>query len=322
MGIPSWTRTVDTLFTSTWAKRKKEATAQAFLKTPFIFWLRDRGRIQNISGYRRLEIPVEYGDNDTVRWITKGDTVPITDSELITMAYEDWKYVSVSVMRWMQDEQQNRGKAAMINLVSLKLGAAERGLWEEFERVMFSDGSGSNEPNGLQNIISTTPTTGTIHGLNRATYPWWRNQQKTSTGAASLYLISDMRNCLNNVLKYSRAELKDIAIVTTQEIFELYEEEGYEIYQLTDNSLFDASFDTLKYRGRPMMWCPSAPSGNMYFINTAYLNLMTDEGYWMEMTDWKDIPNQPFDRAAQIVCACNMTITRPIVNVVLTEIAA
>jgi hypothetical protein len=68
------------------------------------------------------------------------------------------------------------------------------------------------------------------------------------------------------------------------------------------------------------MWCPSAPSGKMYFLNTAYIKLVCDEGYWMEMTDWKDIPNQPFDRAAQIVCACNLTVSRPIVNVVLTDI--
>jgi len=322
MATPSWTQTVDTLFTTTWSYRKKEATQQAFLKTPFIFWLRERGRIENISGHRRIEVPVEYGDNDTVRWISKGDTVPITDSELVTMAYEDWKYVSVSIMRWLQDEQQNRGKAAMINLVNLKLGAAERALWEEFERVMFADGTGNKEPNGLQNLVSTSPTTGTVHGLNRATYSWWRNQSKTATGAASLYLVSDMRNSLNRILKYSRAELRDIAIVTDQTVFELYEEEGYEIYQLTNNKLFDAGFDTLQFRGRPIMWCPSAPSGNMYFLNVAYLKLVTDEGYWMEMTNWKDIPNQPFDRAAQIVCACNMVVTRPIVNLVLTGISA
>lgn len=322
MANPSWTQTVDDLFTSTWAYRKKEATIQSFLKTPLIFWLREKGQIENISGHRRIEIPVEYGSNDTVRWISKGDTVPITDSDLVTMANDDWKYVSVSIMRWMQDEQQNRGKAAMINLVNLKLGAAERGLYEEFERVMFADGTGDGEPNGLQNLISSSPTTGTVHGLNRATYTWWRNQQKTSSGAASVYLVSDMRNCLNNVLKYSKAELKDIVIVTNQTVFELYEDEGYEIYQLSNNALFDAGFDVLQFRGRPMIWCPSAPSGNMYFLNTAYLKLVCDESYWMEMTDWKDIPNQPFDRTAQIVSACNLVCSRPIANIVLTGISA
>jgi len=302
--------------------RKKKATIQAFLKTPFIYWLREKGRVENVSGHRRIEIPVEYGDNETVRWVTKGDTVPITDSELVTMVYEDWKYVSVSIMRWFQDEQQNRGKAAMINLVDLKLGAAERALYEELERVMFADGTGSNEPNGLQNIVSSSPSTGTVHGINRANYSWWRNQQEASSGAASVYLIDDMRSDLNDIIKYSRAEIKDIVIVTDQTIFELYEAEGYEIYHMHDNTLYDAGFDTLQYRNRPMMWCPSAPSGNMYWLNTAYLKLMCDESYWMAMTDWKSIPNQPFDRAAQIVSALNMVTSRPIVMKVRTGIAA
>jgi len=316
MAAPSWTETIDTLFTTTWMYRKKEATQQAFLKTPFIYWLRQGGRIQNISGHRRIELPVEYGDNETVRWIAKGSTVPITDSELVTMAYEDWKYVSVSIMRWFQDEQQNRGKAAMINLVNLKVGAAERALWEEFERVMFADGSGTNEPNGLQNLIAASPTTGTVHGLNRATFDWWRNQTKTATGAFSLYGISDMRVCLNNIIKYSKAEIRDIVLVTDQTTYEAYEEEGYEIYQLTNNKLFDAGFDVLQFRGRPIMWCPSAPSTKIYFVNTGYMKLVCDEGYWMEMTDWKSIPNQPFDRTAQIVSAMNLVCSRPIVNLV------
>lgn len=267
---------------------------------------------------------MEYGSNETIQWITKGDTVPIADNELATMAYENWKHVSVSLIRWMPDEQQNRGKAKIIDLMKLKLGAAERSLNEEFERVMFADGTGVKEPNGLQNIVSAAPTTGTLHGINRATAgnEYFRNQQKTASGAASLYLVSDMRTCMNDIMAYSRAEIRDITIVTTQAVFELYEEEGYEIYQLNNNALFDAGFDTLRYRGRPVIWCPSAPSGNMYFINAAYLSLVCDEEWWMLMTDWKTIPNQPHDRVAQITCTCNMVCNRPIVQKVLTGISA
>lgn len=312
----TWTQTIDTFFTTTWMYRQESATEQAYLKTPFIYWLKEKGKVKDLRGYRRIEVPVEYGDNETVRWITKGSTVPITDSELVTMTYEDWKYISVSIMRWFQDDQQNRNKAAMINLAELKLNAAERALYEELERVVFADGTGANEPNGLQNLVSYTPTTGTVHGIDRASYTWWRNQTKTATGAFSLYGVSDMRNCLNNIIKYSRAEIKQIVMVTDQTTYEAYEEEGYEIYQLNDNTLFDAGFDSLAFRGRPLMWCPSAPSAKIYFLNTSYINLVIDPDYWMDMTEWKPIPNQPKDRTAQIVCVMNMITTRPIVNLV------
>jgi hypothetical protein len=322
MAPPTWSQTIDNLFTSTWAYRRKEVTEQAFLKTPLIYWLRERGRVEHVSGYRRIEIPLAYGSNETVRWIGKGSTVPIQDSELITMAYEDWKYVACSIMRWFTEDQQNRGQAAAIKLVETKLDAAERSMYEELERVMFADGTGDKEPNGLQNIIATDPTTGTLHGLNRATYDWWRNQTKTATGAAAVYLVSDMRTCLNDILKYSRTEVRDIFMVTDQTTFELYEDVCLEMKILQNTMLADAGFDSIQFRGRPIMWMPSAPSGKMYFVNPNYIKLVCDEQFWMEMTDWKQIPDQPFDKVAQIVCALNLVTSRPIALKVLTGISA
>lgn len=320
----SWTQTIDSLFTSTWAKRREGATEQAFLKTPFIYWLREKGRVENVKGHSRIEIPLNYGTNESIKWITKGDTVPLVDSEILTMAYEEWKTVSVTIMRWLSDDQKNRGAAQAVNLVTTKLNTAERALYEEFERVMFANGEGVNEPNGLLNLVSATPTTGTVHGINRATAAnsWFRNQQVASSGAAGLFLVSDMRTCLNDVIKYSRSEIKDIAMVTTQTVFELYEDVCLDMKILQNTMMAEAGFDTIVYRGRPIMWCPSAPSGNMYFVNSNYYKLVCDEDYFMEMTSWKEIPDQPFDKAAQIVCTLNAVCDRPIVQKVLTGIAA
>ena len=320
MTIPTWSETVDTFFTSTWAFRKKKAVEQAFLKTPFIYWLRQKGRIEFVKGYRRIEIPLEYGSNDTLRWFSKGDTVPIIDSELLTMCYEDWKYVAASVVRWFQDDQQNRGNAALIKLADTKLGAAERAIWEDLERVVFADGSGSKEPNGLQNLVAADPTTGTVHGIDRATHSWFRNQTKTATGVFGYYGLQDMRTCMNDIVKYSAAEMSDIAIVTDQTTYEAYEDECMEIKSLQNTMLADAGFETVNFKGKPLMWCPSAPPAKMYFLNTNYLKIVCDEDYWMDMTDWKQIPDQPNDRVAQIVCTMNMVNSRPIVQKVLTAI--
>jgi hypothetical protein len=302
--------------------RKKEAIEQAFLKTPFIFWLRHKGHVEQISGYTRVEIPLDYGENETVRWIARGMTVPIQDSEIITMAYENWTYVAVSIIRWFEEDQKNRGKAQMINLIDRKLNAAERTLWEEMERVMFADGTGLYEPNGLQNLISSSPTTGVVHGLDRATYSWWQNQQVTSSGASAVYLVSDMRHCLNNILQYSKTEITDIVLITTQTIYEYYEDVCLEMKIISNQMMADAGFDSIQFKGRPLIWCPSAPSGNMYFVNTRYIKLMCDEGFFMEMTDWKQIPDQPFDKVAQIVCTMNLITSRPVASLVLTGITS
>lgn len=322
---PTWSQTVDQVFTSTWMKRRDTATQQAFLKTPFIYWLMEAKRIDPVTGYTRIEIPVEYGSNDTVRWLGKGGTIPISDPELITMAYEDWKYVAVSIVRYMVDDQKNRGKAALIKLIDRKLGAAERSLYEEFERVFLEESApAALEPNSIQELIATAPTTGTVHGLNRATYAWWRNQTKTATGAASVYLESDMRNLFNTCTKYAKAEMRDYVILTDQTSFELYEDEFGERHRIVETNPNSASlgFDTIRFKGRPLFWSPSAPAGEMRFINTNHIRLTMDKDYWMEMTEWKPIPNQVKDRVAQIMCACNMTGDRFAPQGVLHTIAA
>jgi hypothetical protein len=318
---PSWTQTIDSLFTATWAERKKEAIDQAFLKTPVIFWLREAGRVDHISGFRRIEIPLNYGTNETVRWISRGKPVPMQDSEILTTAYEDWRYVAVNVMRWFEEDQKNRSKAQAVRLIETKLDTAERTLWEEQERAVFADGSGVDEPNGLANLISTTPTTGTVHGLDRATYTWFQNQQKTATGAAEVYLVSDMRTCLNDVTKYSKSEIKDIFMVTNQTVFEQYEDVCLEMKILQNEKLADASFDSIVFKGRPIIWSPSAPSGEMRFINPNYIKLTCDEEFYMEMTEWKSIPDQPFDKVAQILCTQNLVCSRCICQKVLSSIA-
>lgn len=322
MTIPSWTQTVDQLFTSTWSKRQSTAVPQSYLKTPLIFWLKNRGHVKNQAGYTRIEIPLEYGTNETFQWFSKGDTANMDEGELVTMCYEDWKYAMINVMRWFEEEQKNRGAARLINLLDTKLGAAERSVYENLETVCFSDGTGAKEPNGLANLVSITPTVGTVHGLNRATYTWFQNQVKAASGVAGIALVDDLRTCFNNVLKYSGTQNKDIFMWTDQASYELYESEGYELRMETNAELFDAGFDNLTYRKRPILWAPACPVGYWYILNTAYLYMVVDETYWMSMTDWKSIPNQAYDRVAQIVCTMNMICSRPISQLIMYGISA
>jgi hypothetical protein len=316
----SWTQQIDDMFTTTWANRKTAAVDQAYIKTPFIFWLKNKGKVEEMKGYTRIEIPLKYGKNETVRWIKKGSTVPLTEGQLFSMAYEEWRYVAVSLLRYGTDDQKNRGAARIINYVDEKISSAETALWEEFERVVFNDGSGVDEINGIQNLVAADPTTGTLHGLNRATYDWFRNQTKTATGAFSVYGLSDMRNMMNNLTKYAKTEVKDFFMMTDQTTFEAFEDLMLEMKQFYNTDLIDAGFENLVYKGRPLMWSPSAPAAKMYFINPNYLKLIIDPDYFMDMTSWKEIPDQVNDRVAQIVCAMNFITSRPIANGVLTGI--
>jgi hypothetical protein len=236
------------------------------------------------------------------------------------MTYEDWKYTAASVMRFGEDDRKNRGEARIIDYVERKLNAAERALRLDFERVAFANGAGANEPNGLQNLISATPTVGTLHNLSRATYPWWRNLQYTSNGVTSIYLVSDMRTMLNNMLVYTNNEISDMFLITTQDIYEAYEDEllGYKV--TSNKAMDDASLDNFTYKGRPFIWANYCPSGTLYAMNPAYCYPIIDPDYFMDMTEWKPIPDQVNDRVAQILCVLQFICTRPISQSIMTGI--
>ena len=313
MAIPSWTQTVDNMFTTTWSYRQGPAVEQAFLKNPFIFWLKENGRVKNVTGHTRIEIPLDYASNDTVGWVGKGDTVSINDTEFISMAYEDWKYLAVSIPRFGIEDQQNQGKARLINYVEAKLNSAERAMWESLEaRICSTAAAGPKEMNAIGNLVENVAAAsqGTVHNLLKTTYTWWANQYKAATGSYSIYLLSDMTNILNTVTKYSQTQVNDIFILTDQTSFEYYEEEVTEQKYIVNQKLGDAGFENVTFKGRPMVWSPSAEANLMYFLNTNYLSLVCDPTMQMRMTEWKAIPDQVDDKVAQIISAMNLVCTR------------
>lgn len=320
MTVPSWTQQVDNLFTTTWSYRKGPAVEQAFLNTPLAFWLRERDRVKNLSGHTRIEIPLDYGVNDSMRWLGKGDALPVTDPELLTMAYEEWRYGGVNIIRFWQDEQKNKGQAKMIDYVEAKLRAAERAIWQELERCFFSDGSGLREPNGLQNIIAVDPSTGTLHGIDRAVHTWFRNQTKAASGSFPVYGDADMRNMLNTLTKFTNTMIRDYVLVTDQTTYEAYEDTLLGMKRIVNQRLADAGFDNFVFKGCPFIWSPQAPSGRIYFVNTESVKLYIDEDEFLSMTEWKPLPDQPKDRMAQIVIVLNLVCSRPSVNGVLHSI--
>jgi len=258
-------------------------------------------------GGRFIEQPLRYAKNETIRFIGRGANMTVTDTQSLTMAYFNWKYAAGSVARYFTDDQQLTGKTQIKSQVKEKLDVLEMSMVEYMEAALFGDGTGDGglAITGLQNVIDTTPATGTIGGLNAATYSWWRNQSTAYTGSFDVYGVSDWRTMRNDCSNGGQ-DYPDI-MITDQDQFEAYEDEGLEYYQTSDRSLVDLSFENLKFKGSTLVWATSMLSAATYFINSKYINVVYDPLYVFTMTPWKDIPTQVNDRVAQIVWAGNIT---------------
>lgn len=305
------TETFDNMYTTTWQLMRKAAEDVIFTSTPFWFWLTKKGRRRTETGGRWIGVPLMYAKNTTVAAIGKGGTVSISDIEHLTTAKYDWKYIAGSVVRYFVEEQENRGKSQIINLVRSKLDNLKLSMIDKLETDAFADGTGDSGMTigGLDGYIKEAPATGTIAGINRATYTWWRNQYlDLSAKEISVYMVDYMRTLFNNCAKGAGVDHPDF-LMTDQGSYEDYMKEADEIHRVVNKSLFDAGFESLQFMGIPLSWSDACKGNSMYFLNSKYIEWVAQEGANFAMTDWKSIPNQVNDRVAQVILAGNIVFT-------------
>ena len=298
------TEQLDSLYTTTWQLMRKEAIDNIFKATPFWFWLTAKERRRTEQGGRWIGVPLEYRKNETVQSFGKGDTISTQDTDPLTMARYDWKYVAGTIVRYYQDDQQNRGKAQIMSLAKAKFRNLEQSLIDKLESDLFGDGTGNSgkDIHGLRLLVSNDGT-GVVGGINASTETWWKNKYKNMVDRApTTYLLSDMRTMFNDC---SKGNDTPTIIVTDQSSYELYEDEVMEQKQIVNKELGDAMFENVLFKGRPVVWSPSCPAGSMYFLNDRYLEWVADEAINFEMTDWKPAQNN-LDRVAQIAVAGNL----------------
>jgi len=309
--VHSLTEAIDNLYTSTWQHMKGGAIDNIFTATPFWFWMRDKGRLKTQGGGRHILEPIEYAKNDGVKFIGKGGTVSLNDREFLTEAIYDWRYLIAPLVRFGVDDQKNRGKTKILSLINSKLSNAENSLVDTLETTLFANvGADGGAFDGLLHLVQDDPTSSTVVGaINQSTNSWWQNKQLTmNTVSFATSGVDKMRTMLNNVTNNRLKDRSDI-ILTGQTPYEYYEDAAFTKLEIQNTKLAELGFDHLTFKGIPLVWSPACGL-RMYFLNTSFLSFVYDPAMFFDMTEWKPIPEQVNDKAAQIATACTTTTNR------------
>jgi len=278
--------------------------------------LKEADAIKIEDGGERIVEPLMYGKNETAGSYSGYDELDTTPQEGIDAAEFNWKQYSASISISGKQQRQNKGKKTkIIDLLQSKTDQAEMSLRNEMTTGLFSDGTGngSKDLTGLEAMVAGT---GNIYGgINSTTYDWWRAYIDSDSVALSLL---DMRTCFNT----SSIAGKDHCnlIVTTQTLFEKYE--GF-FTAVSDTNvaptfstpsegakkIADGGFQMLQFKGQPIVWDESCPSGTMYFLNTKHMKLVVHEDANFETTDFQK-PVKQDALVAQILWMGNLTCNR------------
>jgi hypothetical protein len=244
--------------------------------------MKKKGNIKTVSGGYEIAEQIDYAENSTYQRYSGYEALNTSASDVLTSVKYPYQQVALHVTASGRELRMNSGKEAMINLVKARKENAMRTAANNFSVDVYSDGTETNQINGLANLI-TADGTGTVGGIVAGTYTFWRNKFKEMTGtdtAASPTVANaaSMKADMNALwLSLNRGADKPDLVVMTHDLYALYELGEQQLQRYADSDLAKAGFATLKYKSADVIFDDNTNFGTTdekaYFLNTDYLKL-------------------------------------------------
>tara|TARA_R100001129_G_scaffold90567_1_gene61792 strand:+ start:128 stop:1093 length:966 start_codon:yes stop_codon:yes gene_type:complete len=277
--------------------------------------LEQRGNVKPADGGRTLVQELEYAENSTFQYYSGYEVLNVAPSETFSAAEFNWKQAAVNVT-WsgLEADIQNAGREKVIDLLESRIANARRTMANNLSTGIFSDGTGTSgkQVGGLQSLVADAPATGTVGGINRANYSFWRNQtydfSDESVTPSATTIQAAMRNLYLNCKRGSAASEAPDFVVAGTTYFEYFWNSLTTIQRVTSDDEATAGFDSLKFRKADVFHDEDCAAARMYMLNTQYLFWRPHRNRNMVPLERKGAVNQDAT-VVPIVWAGNLTMS-------------
>lgn len=217
--------------------------------------------IRRIDGGRTVVEEAKTAGNGTVLWVGEAGNVLLNDTKVLDAAEYPWYFQLGAVSFTLAERYKNSGSSQYIDVIAGKFEVLEDTMLNQFHEGLLSNGTGSGglQLAGLAALVSTTPTTGTVGGINRALSDavWFRNQafntaSSWSDGAVDAGNVKRFFDKgINATTRNSKSQVS--LGILGQTHFE-YLTQAIQAIQVIQNEsgTAKAGFQKLEYRGIPM----------------------------------------------------------------------
>lgn len=188
-------------------------------------------------------------------------------------------------------------KDQLINLLQVSYRALKEGAMDNFNLEAFQNGAASAKAMpGLDHLVSTTPTVGTVGNINAANAAYWQNNANLAISGANL--IAEMHETLRAVTRYGGMRPDFIPVGAA--FLDEYRKQAGDVLtrQIVVNgkggASMDAAVSALSFDGIPLVHDhtfetldvlnPGATypwTKRAYFLNSKTIKLRPMKGQWM-----------------------------------------
>jgi hypothetical protein len=226
------------------------------------------------------------------------DPLAKTPTEGITQAHFQWAQASAPVS--ISGKEKKMNKHRIIDLMASKITQADMGLQEMWAkaflqgslagagddiRVTYTGATGASFCDPLPKLVSYTPTTGEVGGIDRSVRTWWQNRQKQSAATTYTGLLAEFMN-MYNLCSRKKGGAPNL-ILCDQITWELLQLAYYAKYQAKMEAVGDYPFPAVKFWNSKVVWDEFVPDvaanagkgaltaettkGTAYFLNTQFM---------------------------------------------------
>ncbi len=272
----------------------------------FLLYMLKRGKgFRKLDGGQLIEESIEYAENSTFKSYSDLETLDTTRIDVFDAARFSWKEVGGTIVFSNLEKLRAQGDSAKFDLVSSKTNNGKNSHMAVINRMLYSDGTGngSKDITGLAALVASTPTSGTVGGINRATFSFWRNRQTSGAKTTTAFdnLRGAMRSIYNSCSKGAFDEHPE-AFVFDQTSFQGFESTLVVNERFTDDAksgTTDGGFknEMLRFKACKVAFDEDCPSGTGYCLNFRNLRLNYLAGGWAKAFP----PVDPANQTAEIV---------------------
>ena len=168
------------LITSTLRNRSATYADNFTYNNGLLRYLSKSGNVKPIDGGRTIAKSIVFAQNGTAGSYSGYDNINITPQDTLTMAEYPIAQYAASITIAGIELLMNSGKEQVINLIDERVSNAYGSLKNKIAVDLYGDGTGNagRAIGGLGALVSASPTTGVVGGIDRSTTlgTFWRNQ--------------------------------------------------------------------------------------------------------------------------------------------------
>jgi hypothetical protein len=242
--------------------------------------LRAQGNVKPFSGGNVILQELSFQENANAGWYSGYEALPIGAQDVISAAQFDIKQAAAAVTMSGLEMLQNSGKEQIIDLMEARVKVAESTMANLISAGLYSDGTanGGKQITGLAVAVSKTPATGVYGGIDRATWPFWRNQAFTATALGGATTAANIQSYFNTVYASTVRGADHIDLIMVDNgYWGLFMASLQALQRFTNSDMAKLGFPSVQYMQSDVVLDGGIggfdPVKTAYFLNTKYIFL-------------------------------------------------